>query len=174
MTLLMLRGALGAVLLSSSAVRLPTATLAATTPPSQVASPWLVADVAHHRVTLTIIADYNNANGGLNFNGYARGKMKIVVPRGYRVVVAYTSQGPFAHNVLITGNNPTTTSGFTPAFPGSGPSDTVDGVEALHLSFVARAAGAYYLVCGVPGHAAAGMWDRFVVAASGTPAVSIP
>lgn len=33
--------------------------------------------------------------------------------------------------------------------------------------------GAYYIVCGLPGHAATGMWGRFMVTRGGRPTVTV-
>ena len=41
---------------------------------------WLVADTKKHTATLTLVAGYNSAVGGFNFNGYGKGKMVISVP----------------------------------------------------------------------------------------------
>jgi hypothetical protein len=94
--------------------------------------------------------------------------MVISVPVGYRVHVIVTSKGAYPHNAVVTATNPRQTTGTVSlAFRGAGPSDTASGVEALRFTFVAGKVGTYYLVCGVPGHASAGMWDWFKVTRGG-------
>jgi hypothetical protein len=62
---------------------------------------WLVWDAATHTVTLTLIAGYNLARRGFNFNGYSTGTMVISVPRGARVRVIFRNQGRFPHSAII-------------------------------------------------------------------------
>jgi hypothetical protein len=51
------------------------------------------------------------------------------------------------------GNGGAPRGGFTRPKPGT----------PMPFSFVANKAGTYMIICGVPGHALAGMWDTFVV-----------
>ncbi len=135
---------------------------------------WLVADATRHTATVTVIAGYSGANDGLNFNGDANGKMVISVPAGYRVTVAFASKGVFPHNAVITSTKPTGSGDtFSLAFSGSGPADTTTGVVSARYSFRATKVGAYYIVCGLPGHAATGMWGRFMVTRGGRPTVTV-
>jgi sulfocyanin len=135
---------------------------------------WLVADATRHTVTVTVIAGYSGANDGLNFNGDANGKLVISVPAGYRVTVAFASKGAFPHNAVITSTKPTGSSdAFALAFPGSGPEDTTTGVISARYSFRTTKVGSYYIVCGLPGHAATGMWGRFIVTRGGRPKVTV-
>jgi hypothetical protein len=57
-------------------------------------------DAATHTVTLTLIAGYNLARRGFNFNGYSTGTMVISVPRGARVRVIFRNQGRFPHSAI--------------------------------------------------------------------------
>ena len=46
------------------------------------------------------------------------------------------------------------------------------GAGTLVAGLAANKPGKYFLVCGVPGHLQAGMWDRFTVSASAkTPSI---
>jgi len=142
--------------------------------PHPSAPRWLVTDAMRHTATVTVIAGYNGANDGLNFDGDANGKMAISIPAGYRVTVVFASKGAFPHNAVITPTKPTGTGNtFALAFPGSGPADTTAGVIAARYTFHATTVGAYYLVCGLPGHAATGMWGRFTVTRGGRPSVTL-
>jgi len=102
----------------------------------------LAFDAASKRVTINLIAGEGSAGNGFNFNGYANGDMSIQVPIGWRVKVRA-------------------------AFPGSAAADFRSGIEKgddpQTFSFIASRAGEYAIVCGVPGHIDAGMWDALEV-----------
>ncbi len=123
--------------------------------------------VAH----LTLISGWNNVNAGFNFNGAAKGRMVVTVPLGEKVVVAYTNAVSMPHNVdIVRYQSPPPSEGAAPAFPGAttfkqGASAPGKGVRQT-ATFVADKAGIYMIICGVPGHAAGGMWDTFVVSKS--------
>jgi plastocyanin len=171
-----IRRAIGAAIcgtaLALSFSGMPVVTVHGIARPPAAGSRWLTVDAKHHAVTLWLIASYTGANGGLNFNGSYNGTMVISVPVGHRVHVIFTSKGAYPHNAVVTATDPRKTTGtFSLAFRGSGPSDTASGVEALRFTFVASKVGTYYLVCGVPGHASAGMWDWFKVTRGGKPSL---
>ena len=119
-------------------------------------------------VHLTLISGWNNVNAGFNFNGAAHGGMVVTVPRGDKVVIAYTNAVSMPHNVdIIPYQTPPPSEGGAPAFPGAttfkqGAPAAGKGVRRT-ATFVASKAGRYMIICGVPGHAAGGMWDTFVV-----------
>jgi sulfocyanin len=140
------------------------------------ASRWLAWNAKTHTATLTLIAGYNNALGGFNFNGYGDGKMVIGVPVGTHVAVHFSNKGQVAHSTIFTPYaRRTSTSGFPLAFRGASTTDPTSGImpgQAQRLSFVASKTGTYALVCGVPGHEAAGMWDVFKVTAGGRPSIT--
>jgi ubiquinol-cytochrome c reductase cytochrome b subunit len=139
---------------------------------------WIVWNTAEHSATLTLIAALTNAGVGFNFNGYGKGQMVITVPLGYRVTVKFSNQETLPHSALITtsadknlpSNFPVVFPGATTLNPGSG---IVKG-QMDQFSFVANKVGTYALVCGVPGHAVAGMWDVFKVTSGGQPSVVTP
>jgi sulfocyanin len=131
---------------------------------------WLV--VSGRTATLTLIAAYNGALGGFNFNGDAKGKMVVSVPAGYTVIVNFSNRGTVPHSAVITAyNKRNSPSGFPLAFHGSGSPNPVSGIgkgKTQRFSFVANKAGTYAIVCAVPSHAVAGMWDVFKVTPSGS------
>ena len=123
-------------------------------------------------VHLTVTAGYNLVNSGFNFDGAANGQMTVTVPQGDTVDVTFTNKGQgAAHNVVIIPSvQSLPSSGFKPAFPGSAsPAPKFRGGSppgaptAETFSFVAGKAGTYLMVCGIAGHALAGMWDTFIV-----------
>jgi sulfocyanin len=123
-------------------------------------------------VVLTLIASKTNANGGFNFNGYANGKMTITVPVGWRVTVHYQNASPLRHSfdvISYTGKQPDSL--VPPVFRGATTRDPVSGIGAGReetLTFVAERAGKYEFLCGVLGHAQAGMWNYLVVSSTAT------
>ena len=141
---------------------------------------WLVWDAATHTVTLTLIAGYNLARRGFNFNGYSTGTMVISVPRGARVRVIFRNQGRFPHSAIIAryaARTHDSSSGFPLAFPGAHTPDPLHGItqgKIQQFTFVAGRVGRYALVCGVGHHAQAGMWDVFQVTPGGAPHLAIP
>src|SRR5215471_18189193 len=131
--------------------------------PHSTATPrWLVVNAKAHAVKLTLVAGYNNALGGFNFDGYGNGAMVISVPAGYRVGVTFTNKGSLPHSAVFTPYaKRNSTSGFPPAFRGSSTTHPTDGIQpgqTQRFSFGATKVGTYALVCGVPGHEIQGMW----------------
>ncbi len=141
---------------------------------------WLVWNPATHTVTLTLIASYNAARHGFNFNGYSTGSMVVQVPKGARVQVLFQNHGTFPHSVLIARANAhtrTSAQGFPLAFPGAYTPRPTRGIapgKSQTFTFVAGQVGRYEIVCGVDHHAQAGMWDTFEVTASGLPTLILP
>jgi plastocyanin len=95
------------------------------------------------------------------------------VPVGYHVDVTFSNNAGIPHSALITPYaDKSKTSNFPLAFPGASTTNPTSGTakgQTEHFSFVASKAGTYALVCGVPGHVAAGMWDVFKVTPGGQP-----
>jgi sulfocyanin len=121
-------------------------------------------------VNLTVIAAYNNALSGFSFNGYGKGQLTITVPKGDTVNVTFSNAASLSHSVQFTVFNKTLpTGGVRDAFKGSHSANPANGVTkgvTQKFSFVASKAGKYMMICAVPGHAVAGMWDNFVVSAT--------
>ncbi len=123
---------------------------------------------AAHSLDLTIVAGKDAAAGGFDFNGYQNGAMTITVPVGWRVVVHFANVNDLPHSVavLASGANKQPAPPATPAFSGATTKALAAGLPKgakQTFTFEASKAGTYEFVCGVPGHAVAGMWDRLVV-----------
>jgi sulfocyanin len=133
---------------------------------------WLV--VSGHSVTLTLIAAYK---GGFDFNGDSNGKMVVSVPAGYTVHVNFTNKSSLAHSAVITAfSERTGSSGIKPVFRGASTPNPASGTArgtTVHFNFVPNKAGKYAIVCAVPGHAAGGMWDVFMVTKGGKPSIHL-
>jgi hypothetical protein len=143
--------------ISSSRSKLP--------PPHQ----FLAVEPRAHAVTITLIAGYDGANGGFNFDGYSR-ELLWTVPRGWTVNVVCKNRGPLRHSCAVVRGAGAT----TPAFRGASTPQPSIGLEAGHtatFSFRAGRTGVYRLACLVPGHELARMWDVLQIVRRGRPAV---
>jgi sulfocyanin len=122
-------------------------------------------------VHLTVIAGWNMTNAGFNFDGGAHGQLVVTVPLGDKIEVTYKNNVPTPHNVIfIPYTMPLPGQSVPPAFPGAvsprpqfRPGAAPGSAKPATFSFVASKAGKYMMICGVPGHALAGMWDTFVI-----------
>jgi sulfocyanin len=125
-------------------------------------------NAATHTATIHLIAAYDATAAGFNFDGGAHGAVTIIVPLNTKVVATFVNNATTAHSALIV-NNSKTFSAKTPApaFKGAASADYLNGAEkgdpATTFRFTANKAGTYLLICGVPGHDSAGMWDTFVI-----------
>jgi Sulfocyanin (SoxE) domain len=115
---------------------------------------FVAVDRAHRSVTVTLVAAYDGANGGFNFDGYGRGDMLLSVPLGWRVRIRCENRGPLRHSCAVV-DGPQTA---TPAFPHAATGELQAGARAS-FSFRASRRGTYRLACLVPGHEEARMWD---------------
>ncbi len=131
---------------------------------------------ASKTVEFGLVAGKTAANGFFNFNGYAKGALTVTVPVGWKVVIHYSNASALRHSLDVipyTGTQPD--SAPTPAFVGASTKELVDGIgvgKQETVTFTASKAGTYELLCGVLGHAQAGMWGRLVVSPTAkTPSV---
>jgi sulfocyanin len=121
-------------------------------------------------VTLTLIAGYNSNAGGFNFNGAAKGQLTVTVPLGDTVNVVFSNNAPLPHSAQIVAfSKSAPVSSVADAFKNAHSANPTVGVAkgtTQKFSFAANKAGKYLIICAVPGHAAAGMWDTLVVTKS--------
>lgn len=142
---------------------------------------WMIADAGSKTVDFEIEAAKTNANSSLNFNGYAKGDMTLVVPLGWHVKIAFSNNdSSVPHSLVVMAvqkSLPIEVSEKQAAFDGAFTSSPVSGIVAgktVNVEFSADKAGRYWLICGVPGHAVQGMWDYLEVSSSAkSPHVSI-
>lgn len=131
---------------------------------------FLAYDSRSKTVSLQLIAGYNGLNGSLNYNGATNGTHGIFVPVGWRIHVAVMNRdSDLQHSAIVVRELlPPPVEPSEPAFSGAALSQLSEGLreaETSSLDFVADRAGHYMIVCGVPGHAQAGMWLKLLVAA---------
>lgn len=144
-----------------------TLALAGSSPPPP--RKFLAVDAHRHRVTITLIASYDAANNGFNFDGYSRFLM-WTVPRGWTVRVVCENRGPLRHSCAVVKDVDST----TPAFRDASTPQPRLGLEAGHtarFTFRASRTGVYRFACLVQGHEVARMWDVFKVVRHGKPSV---
>jgi sulfocyanin len=140
------------------------------------ASPsWVSYNAKAHAVTLTIIAGYK---GGFDFNGDSHGKMIVTIPLGTKVTVKFSNNASsLPHSVMVTTwADRMAASNFAMPFKGAASPNPTTGSGKGHtytFTFTANKAGTYALVCAVPGHAAAGMWDTLKVVKGGSASVKL-
>jgi Sulfocyanin (SoxE) domain len=118
-------------------------------------------------------AGYDGVYDGFNFNGYGKGAVLLIIPRGWKVTVHCTNRsGSLRHSCAIVRGVGAT----APGFPHASSPDPERGLpprRAATFTFVASKTGVYRLASLVRGQEQAGMWDVFEVEASGTPSVQL-
>jgi Sulfocyanin (SoxE) domain len=133
---------------------------------------WMHVDAAHKQVSFTVTASQGGANGTLNFNSYANGRMTVTVPTGWRVHIDFVNSGAGAlpHSLEVIRDGKIPPQGIEPpAIPNAETRDLIAGTPPLQqdiVDFTAQPFGRYLWFCGVPTHGTSGMWDRFVVSRS--------
>ena len=161
--------------MAATLAALPVAGLGAASAHSSKATPtWITAKGT--TVNLTLIAGYNQNIAGFNFNGYGKGKMTVTVPTGAKVIIKFSNKASLPHSVLVTAYAKRTATTFSDAFKGANSPNATAGMTGhavQTVTFVAAKAGTYAIVCAVPGHAAAGMWDILKVVNNAKAAISI-
>ena len=132
---------------------------------------WMTVRAAESTVAFKVVAGLTPANGGMNFDGAQSGGLTLTVPVKWHVVIHFANNDEnMPHSVEVTrADLPVPGVPGKPAFSGAESKNATQGVnvgskEDLH--FTADEAGAYIVVCEVPGHGAAGMWIRLNVSAS--------
>ena len=150
-----------------------TAALAARTPN------WMQVDAKNETVQLDINMGEPGTAGGFNFNGYANGHMTVTVPVGWTVKIRADDVDKYlAHSLeIVDAQSKPPVQALEPAFSKAETPDVKTGIKPSQkaaFTFKADKAGEYWMMCGVPGHALGGMWDKLVVSRSATtPSVSV-
>jgi FtsP/CotA-like multicopper oxidase with cupredoxin domain len=145
------------------------AALALAATPAPPPRKFLAVDARRHRVTITLIASYDGANGGFNFDGYSRSLM-WTVPRGWMVRVVCRNRGPLRHSCAVVRG----ADSAKPAFRGAAVPQPGIGLEqgqTAHFTFRASRTGVFRFACLVPGHEDARMWDVLKIRRGGKPSV---
>ncbi|MCA1963881.1 MAG: hypothetical protein LDL31_08050 [Prosthecobacter sp.] len=120
-------------------------------------------------VKVTLVATFNAANYGMNFNGYSHGKAILTVPVGTKVHVTFINPSPVPHSAIVIDKPDTKKLQVAePWFPGAATPKHLTGqtMGKSEFSFTADEAGEYALACGFPSHAVAGHWVALNVSAT--------
>lgn len=139
--------------------------------PPRIDSTWLATDVSTRTVQFQLIAGYSGLNGALNFDGFGDGGLTFTVPAGWQVVMHFTNHdGMLPHSAIVVPDGPVPMAGaVSPAFSQAVTLRVQEGLTSTEhddIKFLADKPGSYLIMCGVPGHATAGMWIRFNVDSS--------
>lgn len=131
---------------------------------------FMTYDPAAKTVHVQLTAALGSSNGGMNFNGGARGSQTITVPEGWHVVMDFVNKDAIPHSAIVLPDdlhfpaqpqNPAIPRAYTNDVTAGLPTDGTDTMD-----FKASKAGTYLIVCGVPGHAPSGMYIKFVISPS--------
>jgi Sulfocyanin (SoxE) domain len=131
---------------------------------------WLSRAGSPRTVSLVLIAGYNDANNGFNFDGYGRGMLLVRIPLGWRVLVTCKNASSLRHSCAVASGTQST----APAFAGAAtPAPLVGllGGGVGHFAFVAARAGSYRVTSLVPGDEQARLWDVLVVGGVTRPSI---
>ena len=138
----------------------------------KVTPSWMTADAGAKKVTMDVTAGWNPNNGALNFNGYYKGGMTVVVPVGWTVDIKFLNHdGMLPHSLLVTkaykpDDMPQVAGVDKVAVPRA---YTVTPEQGLApngtdtLTFKTSTPGDFQWLCGVAAHATGGMWTSFRV-----------
>jgi hypothetical protein len=121
-------------------------------------------------VKLVIVATYNSANYGMNFNGYAKGGAKYIIPLGWNVAVTFTNNSPVPHSAIVVERSMVKKIQMgEPFFKGASTPNPVRGTtgsKGVEFRFTADEAGEFAVACGFPTHSASGHWIGLAVSES--------
>jgi sulfocyanin len=126
-------------------------------------------DPATKTVNIKLTAALTSKQGGFNFNGGANGDQTISVPAGWQINFDVFNVDAIPHSALIVADplpnpmpdNPIIGGAYTSQLAAQNGHDT--------MNFKAATPGKYIIACGIPGHAASGMWIRFAITPTGNP-----
>jgi len=119
-------------------------------------------------VKVTLVATFNGANYGMNFNGYSHGRAVLTVPKDWTVHVTFINPSPIPHSAIVIEKDETKKLQVAePYFPGGATPKHLVGmtVGKAEFTFIPDEAGEFALACGFPAHAVAGHWVAFNVSA---------
>jgi len=123
--------------------------------------PFLAYDAASKTAWLRVDA------AGLTFDGRAGGTGVVVVPLGWRVDVRFRNGDAAPHSArVVVAREPVPLVPGRSAFTGAQTKSPEAGIlagDSDQFSFTTDRAGNFLIACGVPGHAAAGMYLKLVV-----------
>jgi outer membrane protein assembly factor BamB len=133
-------------------------------------SPNVYVNAKTKHVVFTVTAGSDTSNNGFNFNGYSKGAANFTVPAGWHADFIFRNNAVLPHSMgvvpSLTINAATAPIAATPN-PRQG-AITGQTQYTGYTGLIPPSAGKYYLVCLVPGHITAGMWDYFTISTTAT------
>ena len=117
---------------------------------------------------VVLVATFNAANYGMNFNGYSHGKAVLTVPKDWTVNVTFINPSPIPHSAIVIEKAETKKLQVAePYFTGGAIPKHLVGLSMgkAEFSFVPDEAGEFALACGFPAHSATGHWITLNVSA---------
>lgn len=132
---------------------------------------WLSVDAAAKTARFQLIAGLTGTNGALNFDGFTDGGLTLIIPTGWAVEMDFVNHdGMLPHSAtVVAATLPIASAPQGAAIPRAYTVRLSEGLPPLGkdtMRFTAAPAGDYFIVCGVPGHAMAGMWIRLRISDS--------
>lgn len=128
---------------------------------------FLSYDATARAVHVALIGAFGGANGGMNFNGGAKGSHTITVPVGWSVTMEFVNKDAIPHSAIVVRDTlPLPVAPEQPAIPRAYTLDVTAGLPTGgtdQMRFTPTKPGRYLIICGVPGHGPAGMYIRLVV-----------
>jgi len=123
---------------------------------------WLKWNAETKTVTFQLIAGVPAAASPFNFNGFTEGKLTLVVPAGATVVMPFVNEDGVPHSAEVaSGTGPIPNMGGDAAIPRAYTINLLEGLPQGGkdvMRFTAAPNATYRIICGVPGHAPAGMF----------------
>lgn len=119
-------------------------------------------------VKVTLVATFNAANYGMNFNGYSHGKAVFTIPKDWTIEVTFINPSPIPHSAIVVEKDMTKKLQMgAPYFDGAGVPKPEVGISLnkAEFKFVADEEGEYAFACGFPAHAINGHWLALNVSA---------
>lgn len=119
-------------------------------------------------VKVVLVATFNAANYGMNFNGWSHGKAVLTVPKDWTFNVTFINPSPIPHSAIVIDKSDTKKLQVAePYFAGGAIKDHLKGLSMgkADFSFVADEAGEFALACGFPAHSATGHWITLNISA---------
>lgn len=119
---------------------------------------------------MTLVAAYDGAYGGFNFDGYAAGQLLVTVPSGWRLVVRCRNASSRRVSCAMV-RGPGSGGPVAPLAATSQPRIGLAPGGAAGFSVRLERAGGYRIVSLVPGEEEAGMWVVLDVRAVPRPSI---
>jgi Sulfocyanin (SoxE) domain len=112
-------------------------------------------------VKLLVVATWNQANYGMNFNGFAKGEAVYTIPKDWTVEVTFINPSPVPHSLIVLEKDQVKKlQSPEPYFKGAATAKHLQGIayDKAAFTFTPDEAGEFVLACGFPAHASAGHW----------------